>query len=90
MHVCMHIGACVPMHNPIQTNEEFVFFFIQLVKQWKRYQEFPYSDEDLSFSISQPLGEKMFLYLPLSRQKSPSLALHFLELWLGQLRLEIF
>ena len=25
----------------------------------------------------------MFLYLPLSRQKGLSLALHFLELWLG-------
>ena len=32
----------------------------------------------------------MFLYLPVSRQKSLFLALHFLELWLGQLRPEIF
>ena len=32
----------------------------------------------------------MFHYLPLSRQKGLSVTLPFLELWLGQLRLEVF
>ena len=31
----------------------------------------------------------MFHYLPLSRQKGLFFAFHFMELWLGQLRLEI-
>ena len=32
----------------------------------------------------------MVLHLPLSRQKGLSFALHFLELWFGQVRLEVF
>ena len=54
MHVCKHVCVCVcvSMHNPIQMNDKFVFFFIQFNKGREGHQEFPYSGEDLSLPMS--------------------------------------
>ena len=32
MHVCMHVGICVPMPNTTHMNDGFVFFFIPSLK----------------------------------------------------------
>ena len=57
MHIRMHVCVCMAMHNPIQMNDQFLFFFVQLVKGWEEYQEFPCSAENLSFSISPNLSD---------------------------------
>ena len=52
MHVWMHVCVCVAVHNPIQWNGDFVFFFIQLVRGREGYQEFPFLGDNPSFSVS--------------------------------------